>query len=630
MDELNPFADGEAGLAYRQLFTALPVPAVLLDARGFIRLANRQACDFLGLSPAAHLQRRSMLQLLAVDDRQRLLWRLLDTSGLDTHEMRGIRLWPQSTRVVPCDLQLVRLSPSMTREPMTLTVMVDRSLEAELQSSQDLLRRQGQRLGDAIWASQSGFWEWDLDTNTLTLDERFAQILGYSHAELSRMGSRRLLEMVHPEDRQRFQKVVSAITSRDEATFSERVRMAHHAGGWVWLTNRGRVLDWDENDRPQRLGGAIHDISTEIEREESLRIAKEEAEASERMRAAWLANVGHEVRTPLNSVLGLVQLMQESPLEERQRDYLRRLAESAQLLRATLDDLLDNAKLEAGALKLERLPMDMRELVASTLAVFRHESERSGVRLISELTPSVPRVLIGDPLRLRQVINNLVGNALKFTAVGSVHLKIDGRSENDGQEFILHVGVRDTGSGIDPGVLPRLFTPFFQGEAGTTRRHGGTGLGLSICRRLVRLMGGEIDVDSALGRGSYFHFTARFGVGNTGLAEGSDTPPAGGADQESGKGVAEGAAAGSGSIPADAPDSSPGDRGPAADWQAMLLELQHRLMLQDHRALGLCEALVPHVGAPEAQTLRQVMRCLREFDFETASRVFDQGLLHHL
>lgn len=617
--EFGSFTRGESGEGYRRLFDALPVPAVVLDTRGFIRLANPQASDFLGLSTHAWLQRRSLLQLLPPEDRQRLMWRLSDRSGLDVHEMRSLRIQVDASTVVPCDLHLVHLGPPVTHEPLVLAVLVDRALESELRASEDRLRAQSRRLADAMWASQGGFWEWDVARDVVIHDERFSQVLGLPQLPSGPAPGQVMNDLIHPEDRSEVRKAILNRRSRQDPNFSIRMRMQHHAGGWVWLNTRGRVLEWnDDTDQPTRVGGAIYDVSLEAEREEELRAAKDRAVASERLKSQWLANVGHEVRTPLNSVLGLVQLMQERATDDSQRETLKRIAESAEQLRQTLDDLLDNAKLEAGQVVIEQVDIDIHDLAQSVIAVFGPEAAAAGLELRGQVLPHVPRRVVGDPLRLRQIIHNLVSNALKFTQRGSVQLTIDGRHHALGDEMLLQVSVSDTGIGIDPLAHDRLFTPFFQADASTTRQYGGSGLGLSICKRLAELMGGQIGVVSSPGQGSRFWFTAKVQVNEAeqvqaesrGLALAAGTAPPSTAGALSSAQVREDL------VRSEVHHSE----APVAETRSAASDLLRLLVLHDPRAIHLCEALHQKADPSSRAVLAQVLRRLRNFDFDSALR----------
>lgn len=612
----GPFAQGEAGDGHRRMFSALPLPAVVIDPFGFVRQANPHAADLLGLARHTWLQQRSILQFLNPDDRQRLAWRLSDRAGNEVFEIRGVDLRNDAGDHIPCDLHLVHLEGSVTPERMSLLVVVDRTFEAEFRQGEQQLRRQTQRLADVIWASHSGTWEWHARAGIVTVNERFAEIIGAVLADIEPLSASAFTALIHPDDRASMQAVVEQPHDGRDQPFDIRMRLAHRGGGWVWVQNRGRVLDWDEHDRPLRLAGALQDVSVEVEREQALRAAKEQAEASERKKSEWLANVSHEVRTPLNSVLGLVQLMQEWSPDDRQGEALARIVESAHLLRQTLDDLLDNAKLEAGQLVLEQVPLDLSELSRSVMAVFTHKAQESGVDLICRLAAEVPPHVLGDPLRLRQVINNLVANALKFTSRGSIEVRLGGHDNALGSTYELLVEVVDTGSGIAPEHLSQLFKPYYQADASTTRRFGGTGLGLSIAQRLVRLMGGRIGVDSQPGRGSRFWFTVPLALAEPSDIEADRPPNRLRAQRWSSTDYAQ-------TKPEDAAEPVTAE-GAAAElglgsedahlWRA----LRESLVLQEHRALELCQRLIEQSDAGRATVLRKVLRHARNFNFEAA------------
>jgi len=240
--------------------------------------------------------------------------------------------------------------------------------------------------------------------------------------------------------------------------------------------------------------------------------ARQVAEAAGRTRTEFLSNVSHEIRTPLNGVIGMVQLLQDTDLDRRQREYAEVIRSSADALLAVLNDLLDYSKIEAGRLELERMELDLGahvEEVATTLAA---QAAAKELELIVDLGPDLPKSVIGDPGRLRQALSNLVSNAIKFTVEGEVVVSVhraSGSVDGAGDADLVRFEVRDTGVGLSPEVLPRLFQPFTQADASTARRYGGTGLGLSIVKRLAELMGGDVGAASEPGRGSTFWFTAR-------------------------------------------------------------------------------------------------------------------------
>ena len=343
-----------------------------------------------------------------------------------------------------------------------------------------------------------------LDPRTRRITEanpRFAEIVGRDVGEL--VGADPMV-LTHPDDVTESLRQLGRLDARRIDGYRLNKRYLRPDGTPVWVSLAFAPVQVASEDAPRYLG-IVEDISARIEMEERLRQASAAAAAANAAKSEFLAHMSHEIRTPMNAVLGLAQVLEREPLAPAQRDMVGRIRGAGQSLLAILDDVLDLSKIEAGQLRIEPRPFDLRALLANLDSLMGQAARAKGLALRIEPPALPPGQLRGDGLRIEQILINLVSNAIKFTERGEVALRVR-VEELEAARLRVHAEVRDTGIGIAPEVQARLFAPFTQADAGIARRFGGTGLGLSICKRLVELMGGAIGVHSEAGLGSTFWF----------------------------------------------------------------------------------------------------------------------------
>jgi PAS domain S-box-containing protein len=387
-----------------------------------------------------------------------------------------------------------------------------RVAEAKQRTAEELAGQSELRFRILTRATNEAVWDWNLHTDNLWWNRNIETSFGYHEEEV---GSERewWKQHVHPEDRPAAFSSLQKRMGGHEDFWSAEYRFQRADGSYADVFDRGYILR-DRDGRGVRMIGSIVDM-TKQKREMELARTRDAALESARLKSQFLANMSHEIRTPMNSVIGMTDILLHTELTDEQREFVEIVRVSGESLLTIINDILDFSKLEAGKLKFEILDFEPRSTVEEVTVLLLDQLRAKPVKVSSWISPEVPMIIRGDPGRLRQVLTNLVSNAIKFTPQGEITIRVALVEQGDSQ-VTLRFEVTDAGIGIPEEARRYLFQPFSQADASTTRKYGGTGLGLAICKQLVTMMAGEIGCESASGKGSTFWFTARFekaGVG---------------------------------------------------------------------------------------------------------------------
>ncbi|MBA5607736.1 PAS domain S-box protein [Duganella sp. FT3S] len=392
--------------------------------------------------------------------------------------------------------------PSAAEELREFNAMLERHaqvVQSMYQHRQDLSQAHRQQL--AIFNAASSGIAFTREHRIVDCNELLAQKLGYPREHLIGMPTSELfLDPVTPADQAR-----SLTTLRGIGIDRYERQMVRRSGEPFWARLSGKMFDVD--DISQGSVWVVDDISAERLANERMAEARRMADEVMQLKSNFLANMSHEIRTPMSAILGMLHLLGNTGLDARQLDYLRRIDIASKHLLEMLNAVLDFSKLEAGQIQVEEIEFDLERLCEDVCAMLRVVAEAKAIDLLLQVAPGLPRVLLGDPTRLSQILINYTNNALKFTDAGQVEIKVEGLAQTDGM-LMLRVEVHDSGIGLTSEQCCKLFQSFVQAEGATTRRYGGSGLGLAICKGLAELMGGKVGVSSTPGVGSIFWFTA--------------------------------------------------------------------------------------------------------------------------
>jgi len=487
---------------FRMMADGCPALMWVTNAEGRVEFINRAYRELIG-TPLDRVEGLNWEALIHPDDAQRYLQdceRALEERAPLRSETRlrsakGEWRWVATyaePRFSPSGefLGYVGLCPDITER---------KQVEEALRTSEEKFRQLAENIREVFWIMPP-----ELDEIPY-VSPAFEQVWGRTRESLYKHPFS-WVESIHPDDRERAQMLLLRQMEGEQVLREYRIRTPE--GQEKWIRDRAFAIR-DQMNRMVRIVGIAEEITEQKLYEAELIQAREAADVANHAKSEFLANMSHEIRTPMNGIIGMTELTLDTELDSTQREYLNAVKDSADALMTVINDILDFSKIEAGKLELAPVALSVRKCVGQAMKTLSVRAHEKNLELACSVPPDLADVVIGDPVRLRQVVLNLAGNAIKFTERGEVVLRVQMESL-DADGMTLHFAISDTGIGIPLAKQKLIFQPFAQADTTTTRQYGGTGLGLSISARLIEMMGGRVWVESEVGKGSTFHFTAHF------------------------------------------------------------------------------------------------------------------------
>jgi two-component system sensor histidine kinase/response regulator len=488
-------------------FTSSNDGLLILSADGRFTHANEAAVGLFGFGNMAELVQHGPAELSPERQPGGELSGVAAAERIGTAMQQGTPLrfdWVhrrQDGTEFPCELTLIRIT--LQGRPALLATIRDIT---ERKQHEQALAASERRVRRILETCTEGFCRVDGQGGLIEVNDAMCHILGRARDQVL---GRHIYDFTDEENVRVFKQNIARRAKGESGAYE--VSLLRPDGTRVPCRVNASPLV-DEHDVIQGSFGMFTDITDQKRAETELKAAMQKAEEATQMKSMFLANMSHEIRTPMNAIIGLSHLALKTQLTPKQRDYVSKVHNAGTSLLAVINDILDFSKIEAGKLDLETIDFKLDEVINSVITLTAQKAHEKGLEFLAHVAPGIPEFLLGDPLRLGQILTNFVNNAVKFTERGEIRINVE-QLERTGGKVQLKFSVRDSGIGMTREQAAKLFQPFTQADMSTTRKHGGTGLGLTICRRLVELMGGRIWLESEPGVGSTFYFTVWLGIG---------------------------------------------------------------------------------------------------------------------
>ena len=433
-------------------------------------------------------------------------WQLLNIqpiSGAKDAELKFIGLGIDITDLKNKEDEVLKLNNELEERVKDRTRKLETASEAIIKNREEL-KKNNIRLESAFSSGGYAWWELDLTTKKVDSSPLRYEVLGYRLDEIEPTFDW-WLSMVHPDDKETVKQNLEDYINGKVDSYDTDYRLRHKNGEYTWFHDKGKITSFTTDNEVKKIIGTVQDINIIKKAEEEIIKAKNAAESSNKAKSEFLANMSHEIRTPMNAIIGFSEQLSNTIKEDKQLSQINSIRSSGKNLLRIINDILDLSKIEAGKLDIDPVPVSLAMVTSEIGAMFAQKVEEKGIAMHIHLSDDLPETLLLDEVRIRQILFNLIGNAVKFTEEGAVTLSIESeKCETEEKEVDLTILVKDTGIGISPKQQKLIFDPFNQKSGQSVAKYGGTGLGLSITQKLVEKMGGNISVESEVGSGSLF------------------------------------------------------------------------------------------------------------------------------